>query len=146
MCGWLSNLKIYISTDPASAVPERLIYSHKKEAVRTQLLLVSHSAAAELRNWTTFKSAEWLLSSAPSPPPSFFLLFLIQDSDGKAAPLSTAARAHGETSQLAFEILFPGFGRAFQKVPWPTHIQTTLEEPSPVAGHVGGPSHSGHLL
>lgn len=55
---------------------------------------------------------------------SLSLLFLIQGSDGKGAPLPTEARVLWETSQLAFEILFPGSGRAFQKVLWPTHDQT----------------------
>lgn len=115
-------------------------------------LLLSWSGAEEL-NHVQFKFVEWLFwVGFFFSSPSLFLLFLIQDSDRKAAPLSTEARVLWETSQLAFEILFPGSGRAFQKVLWPTHIQTaqTLEESSPAPAYcrtrVGGLRSFGHLL
>lgn len=137
ICGWLSNLKKIIFP---LALPQHcwnVLFTHVKRRLWGHSFSQSlfYSAGAELKNWITFKSVEWLFG--PHTHTHFFLLFFIQDSDRKAAPLFTEARVLWETSQLAFEILFPGSGRALQKAPWPTHIQTTqtLEESSPAPAY-----------
>lgn len=81
--------------------------------------------------------AAWGVFSSPS----FFLLFSIQDSDRKAAPLSTEARVLWETSQLVFKSHFQDLGELSKKCSGPPtskqqRLQRSPRQPQPLAGHM----------
>lgn len=152
ICGWLSNLKKIIFP---LALPQHcwnVLFTHVKRRLwgHSFSQSVFYSAGAELKNWITFKSVEWLFGPHTHTHTfSFFSSSKIQT--GKQHHFSLKPGCFGKHLNWPLKSYFQDLGELSKKRHGPpTFKQHRLwrspRQPQPTAGHVGGPSTSGHLL